>query len=630
MMTPRVCLLAACLLLMSGTIAAVDRLTPPTRYAAPAQVAWSPSGQHLAISDSGLGTLLIVRATDGTIQSQLPVGQAPHGIAWSADGRHIWVGDASGHHLAQVDASMGRVMQQVALSRYLRDVVTLPGNRVAVCEAGMDRIVFLDGSPPDVRSIAPDIGYQPEGLAGTPDGTRVVVVPLLPQGVATDPRCAVQVRILSATTGTVQASILLPPGSTSARGVVITPNGRWALVSHILGKADMPNTHVDQGWVSTNALSIIDLAATRLLTTVLLDQPHAGSADPWGVAITPDGTTCWIACSGIGALARVDLGRLLARITGTDRSQPPAGWPAIWTRIAADPAACRELTWDLGALPQAGLLEIIPIGGHGPRGIAIAPDGRTLAIALHFDGSVRLCDAQTGAERLCIRWSAPTTPDAVQRGATLFHDAGNSYQRWVSCASCHPGVRTDGLNWDLLNDGVGNPKNTRSLLLADRRAPVMSLGVRKDGPTAVRAGFRFIAYHEPSVEQVGDLLAFLRSLQPVPSPHLLPNGGLSDAAIRGQTLFTGKASCIDCHSGTWYSDQRLHDVGTIRNPLDAGRAIVTPMLVELWRTAPYLHDGSAATLRDVLTTRNPTGAHGDATTLTDAERADLVAFLLAR
>jgi DNA-binding beta-propeller fold protein YncE len=617
----------ACLLCNIAYLPAADPPIPPTRYAAPAQVAWSPSGQHLAISDSGLGLVLLVRATDGAVVSRVPVGQAPHGVAWSADGQLVWIGDSDGQTLSAIQASTGTIVQQVSLSRYLRDVVALPGNRVAVCAAGMDRVIVLDASL--TVTSAPTIGYQPEALAVTPDGTRLLAVPLLPQGAATDPTSAVSVRILAADTGAVQATILLPPGSTNARSAAITPDGRWGLVTHILGKADMPNTHVDQGWVSTNALSIIDLQTARIRTTLLLDQPHAGSADPWGVTVTPDGTTCWVTCAGIDAIARLDLGQLLGRITGVDRSPPPADWPAIWGRIAREPAACRDLAWDLGALPLARLLHIIPINGHGPRAIAISPDGRTMAVAVHFDGSVRLCNAQTGVEQQCIRWSAVTEPDAVQRGATLFHNANNAYQSWISCASCHPGVRADGLNWDLLNDGVGNPKNTRSLLLADRRAPVMSLGVRKDGPTAVGAGFRFIAYHEPSAEQVSDLLAFLRSLQPVPSPHLLPTGDLSDAAIRGQRIFAGKASCIDCHSGTWYSDQQLHDVGTIRNPLDTGRKIVTPMLVELWRTAPYLHDGSAATLLDVLVTRNPTGAHGDAADLNATERADLIAYLLS-
>jgi cytochrome c peroxidase len=45
----------------------------------------------------------------------------------------------------------------------------------------------------------------------------------------------------------------------------------------------------------------------------------------------------------------------------------------------------------------------------------------------------------------------------------LFHDATIGHQSWQSCASCHPDGRAGGLNWDLLNDGIGNPKNTKSV-----------------------------------------------------------------------------------------------------------------------------------------------------------------------
>jgi hypothetical protein len=52
-------------------------------------------------------------------------------------------------------------------------------------------------------------------------------------------------------------------------------------------------------------------------------------------------------------------------------------------------------------------------------------------------------------------------------------------------------------------------------------------------------------------------------------------------------------------------------------------------LIELWRTAPYLHDGSAATVRDVLTTRNPRDRHGQTSDLSKQEINDLCAYLLS-
>ena len=55
----------------------------------------------------------------------------------------------------------------------------------------------------------------------------------------------------------------------------------------------------------------------------------------------------------------------------------------------------------------------------------------------------------------------------------------------------------------------------------------------------------------------------------------------------------------------------------------------TPTLVEIWRTAPYLHDGSAATLREVLTVKNSNDQHGKTSQLTQQQIDDLAEYLLS-
>jgi cytochrome c peroxidase len=62
---------------------------------------------------------------------------------------------------------------------------------------------------------------------------------------------------------------------------------------------------------------------------------------------------------------------------------------------------------------------------------------------------------------------------------------------------------------------------------------------------------------------------------------------------------------------------------------EAGQAFDTPALVELWRTAPYLHDGRAATLEEMLTKFNPADRHGKTSSLSPTELEDLTAFLLS-
>jgi cytochrome c peroxidase len=122
---------------------------------------------------------------------------------------------------------------------------------------------------------------------------------------------------------------------------------------------------------------------------------------------------------------------------------------------------------------------------------------------------------------------------------------------------------------------------------------------------------------------------WLKSLQPVPSPHLV-NGRLSEAGRRGEELFkSADTACLNCHDSELFTDLHSYNVGT-QNPFDKeDKEFDTPTLRELWRTSPYLHDGSAATIRDVLTTRNPKDEHGKTSQLTAQQIDDLAEYLLS-
>ena len=110
---------------------------------------------------------------------------------------------------------------------------------------------------------------------------------------------------------------------------------------------------------------------------------------------------------------------------------------------------------------------------------------------------------------------------AEGRGNMYFHDATLGFQGWQSCASCHPNdARSDGLNWDLLNDGLGNPKNTKSLLLSHYTPPCMVTGIRANAEIAVRSGIKYILFAVAPASVADDMDAYLRSLKPLPSPYL--------------------------------------------------------------------------------------------------------------
>jgi cytochrome c peroxidase len=224
---------------------------------------------------------------------------------------------------------------------------------------------------------------------------------------------------------------------------------------------------------------------------------------------------------------------------------------------------------------------------------------------------------------------AQPAEDAVRHGEILFHDARVCFQGWQSCATCHPEGRTDGLSWDLMNDGLGNPKSAKSLLLAGKTPPAMAHGVRDTMQVAVASGYKYILFHVPTAEEITDAAAYIDALRPVRSPRCNRDGSLSPAAQRGKAIFQRKdVGCAKCHPGPLFTDLKVYDVGT-RQDFDSSGEFDTPTLVELYRTAPYLHDGSAVTLLEVLSSRNKGDRHGKTSQLSAKELRDLEEYLLS-
>jgi DNA-binding beta-propeller fold protein YncE len=393
--------------------------------------------------------------------------------------------------------------------------------------------------------------------------------------------------------------LLLPNGSTSVMGVAASPDGRWAFVTHILARFTVHTTQLEQGWINTNAVSIIDVRARRLHATFLLDDVDNGAANPWAVAVSPDAKTLYITTAGTHELHVIDFPALLDRIAKYD------GNPADQLSFLLD------------------IRERIALPGKGPR--ALAADAEGVWVAEYFTRSIVRYSAD-GVRQLSSR------SPIVGQGEMLFHDAGLCFQRWQSCSSCHPGGRVDGLNWDLMNDGIGNPKNTKSLVNSHRMPPVMWTGVRPNAEYAVRSGMRHIQFIEPSEEDAKAIDEYLKSLEPMP-------GLVEDSAsvARGEQLFfSAEVGCVGCHPKPLYTDNALHDVGTLGKfdfTVDSeGKRVPqkefrTPSLLEVWNTAPYLHDGRYRTVREVITEGNQADHRGRTSHLTDQQIDDLAAFV---
>ena len=620
----------------------MDAPPPPRQesaYRSPFDLAFSPDGRRLAVSDRTAGCLYVLDAQTGDISTTIRLRSRPSSLAWESAERVV-VSEYGDGSVAQVDVQKGRVLRRFDVGPKPVGVAVAAGKGLlVVCDFGLHTVSILDLKTGNLRATIP-AGRHPYFAAITPDERTAIIGNLLPSGPAVEHASASVVSLIDLDAGTKIRDIPLPDNSANVRQVRVSPDGRWAYVVHTRGRTMLPTTQLDRGWINTNALSILDLAGrggfqTRPYATLLLDTVTAGAADPWGIALSPDGKTAWISIAGAHEIARIDLGRLHELLAGKPKESEISNLKSqigdaadIWRQIQADPGKRDQLSYHLSALYAADLISRVPIAAKGPRAIAASPDGKQLMVASYYSGEVLSLDPNRCQVIKRMGLGDQPAPDTARHGEFVFHDGRHSFQHWLSCATCHPDGRADGLNWDLLNDGIGNPKNAHSLLWSDRTPPLMSLGIREDMEEATQKGFQFIQFREIEEGDLNAVRAYLRSMEPEASP-LLVGGRLSEEARKGQRIFeNAEVGCSACHPAPLFTSLKTHDVGT-RSALDRSGAFDTPTCVELWRTGPYLHDGSAVTLKEVLTTKNPDDKHGKTSHLSDEEIDALVEYLLS-
>lgn len=623
---------------LRATTPSQDSAAPPAlgrRYRSPFAVAVSPDGKTLYVTDATAAAVVVFDVESGGVRAEIPLRGSPRGMALSPDGSRLYVAERGAGSVAVVDPGAGRVEDRLETDRWPVAVAVAPrSRRLYVCNEDTSSVtVFaLEGRTARKLRKAPAV-REPCAVAVAPDERTVVVANRIPAGRSTDPAVAAAVSVFEADAPEPAHAVPLPPGSSIVHGIAVGPEGRWAYAAHGLGRFRLPMTQLERGWVNTFALSILDLGARRRIATVLLDAPTRGAADPFSVVCAPDGKRLWISHAGVHEVSRLEIAFVHELLEGNLppwlASRRDAAGPNGWVRLRQDPRARDELANDLAALTVARAIARFDSGGKVPRGLALSPDGRSLFVANYFSGSVAVLDAQDGRVRRVLSLGEGPEPDAARRGELLFHDATAAFQAWHSCATCHPDeARQDGLRWDFVEDGLGNAMNTLSLRYVDRTGPLHRRGTLKDVRQVAEHGLKFTHGIVPTERQVEDLVAYLSSLTAEPSPYLAPGGSLSQAARRGKILFEGKADCARCHRGPYFTDGQFWDVG-IADEGTKGVLYKTPSLIEAYRTAPYLHDGRALTLEEVLTSFNPEDRHGKTRGLTGSEIADLVAYLLS-
>jgi cytochrome c peroxidase len=242
----------------------------------------------------------------------------------------------------------------------------------------------------------------------------------------------------------------------------------------------------------------------------------------------------------------------------------------------------------------------------------------------------------------------PLTPKKAALGRELFRDPLLSRDHQISCATCHDPARGFSDNRPVAAGVFGRQGNRRVPRIVNRGygkaffwdgriatleeqvlQPILSAKemdltleeavARLNGVPRYRQLFSEVFERDISAPDLARALAsYVRTILAGDSPydrHLQGNAeALSEEARQGLRIFRGKGNCTLCHLGPNLTDEGFHNTGIAWREGrfdDDGRHIVTrndsergsfktPTLREVARTPPYMHDGSLATLEEVI------------------------------
>lgn len=579
-------------------------------------------------------TVAVLDAVTRAKLTEIPVAASPRTIAVAPDGR-IWVACAKGGAVSILSPSSLTVVQSLALPRGSRPfgiAFDPAGSAAWLTLEATGRLLKLNPSTGAVLTDTP-VGPDPRHLSVSHDGANVFVsrfiTPLLPgENTATvNPagRGGEIVLVNGATSAVIRTLLLrhsdAPDTSISGRGIpnylgapVITPDG---LSAWIPSKQDnILRGTLRDGQTLTHDSAVRPIASRVDLSILTEDHPARidfnDAGTPTAVCHDPSGIYTFVALEGSRAVAVVD----------------------TWNHV--------EITrFDAGRAPQ---------------GLALSPDGNTLFVQNFMDRSVTAHDVGgilrggTSAPVLLANVSTVATETLsanVLLGKQLFYDTKDNrlaLQEYISCASCHADAGHDGRVWDFTGFGEGL-RNTITLRgqagqgafhwsgnfdeIQDFEGQIRGFA---GGTGLISGGNPHPPMGTPNSGRSGDLdalAAYLGSLTLTDeSPARQDPAVLPASAATGRDLFITK-NCASCHSGPEFTNSAVgvfRDIGTIKST--TGKRLNStlpgldvPTLRGLWATAPYLHDGSAATVSAAIS------AHSGVS-LSSAELTDLTNFLL--
>lgn len=611
-------LVAPVLLGRSARASANPRTGELLTYASPLELLFSRDGARLYVLCQGSDQVRVLDALTFAQIKAVRVGHMPRGFSLSPDGSRLFVANSWDDTLSVIDATSLDIIATWPVGAEPSSVInSQDGKRLFVANRIGNDVAVLNAQTgeEEKRLVA---GRGASYSAASPDGARLYITHVYPNPSPHRTAPESEITVIDSARAVVTDRI---PLHEIAHGfhVAFSADGRLGVAATLHPKNLVPLAHLEHGGAFADSLTLFGADVANKPVEVPLDELERYAARPFGVAITPDKSRIFVSSGGSEMVTVVDVPRLLHFVR---THQPP-------------------YVQDLAASAQY-VVARVPVG-NDPRGVALSPDGRRLLVANRLDDTISVVETHTDRVTATIPLEGPKQLSVLRHGEQTFYTARYSFQGQIGCANCHIDSTFDGLTWDLEPDGLGRDIVDNKMLEDIKGTePYKWNGGNPDIPTECGPRTEKFFWRSENYDDLTltDLATYVRSLPPRPNRWRSADGELTAAEERGKTIFEraqdkfGKPipvanRCAFCHSGLKGTSQKSFDVGTQR-PIDNSGLLDTPQLTNIALTAPYLHDGSAASLEEIWTKFNPEDKHGRTNDLTKDELNDLIEYLRTR
>ena len=588
------------------------------RYKTPVRMALRPGGREVYVTCEAADSVIVVDPGMLRKVAEISVGGNPTGVTFTPDGRRAFVTNRLDDTVSVIDAAARKVVATLKAGNEPHGVLAdAAGKLLYVLNTSSNDISVFDiQSLKRIKNLS--AGNGPWSLAMSPDTQRILVTNMKAKFAPLRQPFESEVTAIATDRAAVQERAVVPDANLMM-GVAWHPSGRFALATLNRTKGTVPMTRLLQGWTITNGLAVV--WRDGRVDEALLDEPDMGFSDATDIACTPDGRYALVASSGTDRIAVVDVGKLLSLIQRLSRYERQHVLPN-----------------HLG-YPTEFVVKHIPTGKN-PRAILIMPDGRRAFVANTLDDTLGVIDLAKMEMTGVVDLGGPKAITKQRWGEQLFHNAFVTFHRQFSCNSCHPDGHVDGMTYDIEADGIGiEPVDNRTLRGILDTAPFKWEGTNPSlsRQCGARLAVFFTRLAPFTPEQLAAVDYYVTTI-PRPPNRFRPLGAtLTPAQRRGKEVFERTATndgreirqdnrCITCHFPPYYTDRKRHDVGT-KMPFDRTGNFDVPHLNNIYDSAPYLHNGMAATLEQIWTVHNPDDRHGVTNDMTKDQLNDLIEFL---